>query len=151
MLAVAEHTRTKRLSSPQMALILALEPIFERTNLRLVCPHCAANDDHQLLTDNDPMDAEWKFDCACTTRRFHRAHLTHTMTPSGDLIPLAETLLTAVDLVIRCPNRPGGCLTTPLTITHEPDGLTVRCECWQVAVGAGVHRFRKQGKAPVQA
>ncbi len=140
---VATTPQTLELTSPQVALILALEPVLEATGLRVVCPRCAAQGFDGLETNNGGQDTAWKMNCGCTSRTFNRAALTHLMTPSGDLIPLAETLLAPAHLAIRCNVRAAGCLSTPLTYTQTADALTVRCQCWQIALGAGVHTFRK--------
>lgn len=137
------------LTSPQMALILALDPIFGASEkLRLVCIHCAAMHDHELQTANHPTDDVWQMHCRCTERTFHRQNLAHTMRPSGDLLAMADEMLKGTGLAVRCPNRPSQCLTTPLRITTESNGdLTARCQCWQFEVGAGIYRFRKQQMA----
>jgi hypothetical protein len=139
------------LTSPQMALILALEPICQAAGLWVVCASCAATEGtySHLVCCNAPTDETWRMDCPCTTRSFRRDALTHTMTPSGDLIPLAETLLQGTGLAVRCPHKKTGCLTTPLTWTDAWDGLTVRCQCWQLDLLAGIYRFRKTTRPPV--
>jgi hypothetical protein len=142
--------RSVALTSPQVALILALERVLQAAGLWLVCDHCARTEGSygHLQTDNAPEDAVWRMDCSCTTRRFERVQLEHTMAPSGDLLKLAETLLAGTGLVIRCPVKKTGCLTTPLEVTLEPDGTTARCQCWQIDLSAGVYRFRKQAAVP---
>jgi hypothetical protein len=137
------------LTSPQIALILALERILQQAGLWLVCARCARvhGTYKHLAMANAIEDDIWKIDCPCMTRRFPRAALEHSMTPSGDLLKLAETLLAGTQLAIRCPVKRTGCLTTPLDVTLEPDGVTARCQCWQIDLTAGAYRFRKQQPA----
>jgi hypothetical protein len=138
------------LTSPQVALILALERVLQTAGLWLVCDRCARTEGSysHLQTGNAPEDAVWRMDCPCTTRRFERVQLAHSMAPSGDLLKLAETLLAGTGLVIRCPVKKTHCLTTPLEVTLEPDGTTARCQCWQLDLQAGVYRFRKTPAVP---
>lgn len=133
------------LTSPQIACILALERICHAANLWIVCEQCARDlgTFSHLVTANGSDDPVWKIDCPCTERRFTRAGLQHSMIPSGDLLKVAETLLAGTKLVVRCPIKKTGCLTTPLDVTLETDGVTARCQCWQIDLTAGVYRFRK--------
>ena len=138
-----------QLTSPQMALILALESVLQKAGLWLVCEVCARerNTYKHLVTANSEKDTTWRIDCPCTQRRFARTALQHSMIPSGDLLTLAETLLAGTSLAIRCPVKMTRCLTTPLQVTATPEGVTARCQCWQIEVGAGVYRFRKSRPA----
>lgn len=137
------------LTSPQMALILALEGILQASGLWLVCDHCAREREtySHLITQNAPEDTVWTIDCPCTDRRFLRASLQHTMRPSGDLGFLLPDLTRATGLDVRCPNKRSGCLTTPILIKPEPDGMTWRCQCWTLELGAGIYRFTKREAA----
>lgn len=132
--------QTVDLTPAQVALIVALEPILQATGLSVVCPTCAAANDVSLVTDNGREDATWKIHCACTQRTFPRQALP-TMVTSGDLLLHAETILRGARLAVRC--IAPWCLTADLTVTPETDGVTVRCQCWQVALGVGIHRFTK--------
>lgn len=138
------------LTSPQMALILALERVCQSAGFWLVCDRCARERKtySHLVANNGIEDPVWKIDCPCTERRFTRASLEHTMVASGDLLKLAETLLLGTGLAVRCPSKRSGCLWTPLSVNLETDGTLVRCQCWQTELGAGRYRFTK--KMPVQ-
>jgi hypothetical protein len=144
MSVFATITPRLTLTSPQVALILGVERICQAAGLWLVCPVCAEQRGtyKHLLTRNGTQDHWWKVDCPCTERRFQRSHLQHTMTPDGALLLLAETLLPSARLAVRCPTKATGCLTTPLAVTQEVDGVTARCQCWQADLTAGVYRFR---------
>ena len=139
-----------QLTSPQMALILALERVCQAAGFWIVCPDCAREHGtyKHLTTANGPEDAIWRMDCPCTERRFTRASFAHSMIPSGDLLTVAETLLPAAKLAVRCPVKRTGCLTTPLQLTQRPDGVTARCQCWMLELGSGIYRFTKKTAVP---
>jgi hypothetical protein len=133
-----------------MALLLALEPVCQAAGFWVVCTTCVRElgTFNHLTTGNHPDDDTWRLDCPCTERRFRRRALEHSMTPSGDLLTLAETLLPPLKLAVRCVNKKSGCLTTDLKLTQRADGVTARCQCWQLSLGSGVYRFTKKSPAP---
>ena len=137
--------RSLVLSAPQVALVIALEPFLQKAGLWVVCKQCAQDTGtySHINARNSPHDAVWNIDCLCTRRRFSRANLTHTMPTDGDLFLSAEEILKGTGLANRCPVKKTRCLTTPLTITAMPDGVEMRCQCWQIALGHGVYRIRK--------
>jgi hypothetical protein len=136
--------------SQQMAILLALEPVCQAAGLWVVCPVCARElgTVKHLITNNHPEDITWQVTCPCTKRLFQRASLRHSMTPSGDLLTAAATLFPIVRLAVRCPVKQTGCLTTDLQLTQRPDGVTARCQCWQMQLGTGTYTFRKKQTAP---
>jgi hypothetical protein len=138
------------LTSQQVGLLLALEPVCQAAGLWIVCPICAVDlgTYKHVQTGNSPKDDVWTMTCPCTTRSFRRATLSHSFLPSGDLLRAAETLLPTARLAVRCPNKISKCLTTPLQLTDRPDGLTARCRCWELSLGSGVYTFRKKQAAP---
>jgi hypothetical protein len=138
------------LTSQQVGLLLALEPVCQAAGLWIVCPICAVDlgTYKHIQANNSPKDDVWHLNCPCTTRQFRRHALEHSMTPSGDLLPLAEILLPPVRLAVRCPSKKSGCLTTDLKLTQRSDGVTARCQCWQLSLGSGVYTFRKKQAAP---
>jgi hypothetical protein len=143
-------TPTIELSSQQMAIILGLESVLQAAGLWLVCPVCAneLGTYKHLVTGNAPTDDIWRIDCPCTHRRFRRQALEHSMIPSGDLLTVAAMSLPTARLAVRCPNKVSKCLTTDLTLTQRPDGVTARCRCWELDLGSGTYRFTKKATAP---
>lgn len=136
------------LTPVQVALILALQPVCRAAGLWIVCTRCAKEYGtyKHLETDNQLTDAVWKVDCPCTERRFTKAELP-TMHPSGDLLLMMDRVWAGTHLALRCPNKVTWCLTTPLDVTPDLEGVTARCQCWQIDLKAGVYRFKKHAPA----
>jgi hypothetical protein len=124
------HGRTKQrhvLTGAQIAAILGLEELVKATGLVIVCPHCTAEGDPFVDTDNDPQAAEWRIDCGCRERRILAKNVTRPMDADGDLIAQANEILKPVSLTLRCPQKK--CLNHPLEIERTPTTTIVRCRC----------------------
>lgn len=141
-----EPTRKARDLTPlQVGFLIGVEPVLQATGLWIVCEQCAilTGTVKHLTLANAPEDPIWKADCRCTTRRIPRAQVTRSLPPNGRLLLDAPTILRGTGLAVRCPHKATRCLWTPLeTVRDTPEELTVRCQCWQVDLQAGIYRFR---------
>lgn len=127
---------TLALSSAQIGIILALEPLLADTGMSLVCPACVRDrGDASLQTANSPGDETWKIDCQCRQRRVARTAVGTIPPLTGDLFLLGTDALAAVGLALRCPRR--RCVRQALEMRQTPQGLVVRCDCARLT-------FRKQ-------
>ena len=134
---ISTHGKAPQLqvmSSVQINAIMGLERLIHATGLILTCPTCAADGHPQLDTDNDPESPVWKIDCGCRQRRVQSTDVGRAMDADGELMLSAESILSSLNLVLRCPER--RCLTHHLEVTREPEAVIVRCRCAKTTLRA---------------
>jgi hypothetical protein len=126
------------LTGGQIAAILGLENVVKATGLVIVCPHCAAEGDPFVDTDNSPSAPEWKIDCRCRERRIKASEVTRPMDADGDLVAQADEILKPVSLSVRCPQQK--CINHPLEIERTPTATIIRCRCAKTTLHPPNHR-----------
>jgi len=116
------------LTPAQIGLVLGLERVLQQAErIVICCPRCAEDGDLTLDMENGPEDTIWKMDCRCKERRILRKDVTATMGSSGDLLLIAESVLSPAHLVVRCRHKL--CYKKPLRLRPTAEGTHASCEC----------------------